>query len=125
MKGASHMAQNQTAVGTTSQTEVQTLKAHLGINVRNVEASVAFYRKLFNLEPSKVRKGYAKFDVVNPPLNFTLNEVPFGEAGALNHMGIQVSSTDHVLSLRDQWVARGLTPRDEMQTSCCFAVQNK
>ena len=49
-------------------------KAHVAIHVKNVEASVEFYRKLFGIEPSRVRHGYAKFDVANPPLNFTLNE---------------------------------------------------
>ena len=56
--------------------EVQILKAHVSINVRNVERSIDFYRKMFGIEPSKVRTGYAKFDVQNPPLNLALNEVP-------------------------------------------------
>jgi catechol 2,3-dioxygenase-like lactoylglutathione lyase family enzyme len=104
---------------------VTALKAHLAINVRDVETSIDFYRKLFDIEPSKVRIGYAKFDVANPPLNFTLNEVPFTESGALSHMGIQVSSTEDVLSTRQQWLDRGLITRDEMQTDCCYATQDK
>src|SRR3989441_13360717 len=95
---------------------VSALKAHLAINVRNVEQSIEFYRKLFGIEPSKVRRGYAKFDVQNPPLNFTLNEVAFNERGALSHLGIQVASTDDVLAVRERWVEEGLLPRDEMQT---------
>jgi catechol 2,3-dioxygenase-like lactoylglutathione lyase family enzyme len=101
------------------------LKAHLAINVRNVERSIVFYRKLFAIEPSKVRTGYAKFDVQNPPLNFTLNEVPFTDAGALSHMGIQLSSTADVLAVRQKWADAGLFTRDEMQTDCCFATQDK
>jgi catechol 2,3-dioxygenase-like lactoylglutathione lyase family enzyme len=101
------------------------LKAHLAINVHNLTASVDFYRKLFGAEPSKVRTGYAKFDLTNPLLNFSLNEQPFKEAGALSHMGIQVRSTDDVLSIRDQWRQRGLFTRDEMQTDCCYATQDK
>ena len=66
---------------------VVALKAHVAINVRNVERSIEFYRKMFGIEPSKVRTGYAKFDVQNPPLNFTLNQVPFKDAGALSHSG--------------------------------------
>jgi catechol 2,3-dioxygenase-like lactoylglutathione lyase family enzyme len=104
---------------------VVALKAHLAINVNNVEKSVDFYRKLFAIEPSKVRAGYAKFDVQNPPLNFTLNEVPVAHRGALSHMGIQVSSTDDVLAVRQLWSEAGLLTRDEMQTSCCYAVQDK
>jgi catechol 2,3-dioxygenase-like lactoylglutathione lyase family enzyme len=105
--------------------EVQALKAHLAINVRDVNASIEFYKKLFGIEPAKVRKGYAKFDVLNPPLNFTLNEVPFKDAGALSHMGIQVSSTSDVMRVRERWIEAGLVLRDEMGTDCCYAVQDK
>ena len=104
---------------------VTALKAHLAINVRNVETSVEFYKKLFGIGPSKVRTGYAKFDVQNPPLNFTLNQAPFANAGALSHMGIQVGSTDDVLLMRQRWAESGLITRDEMQTDCCYATQDK
>lgn len=105
--------------------QVAALKAHLALNVRDVERSTEFYRKLFGLEPSKVRTGYAKFDVQNPPLNLTLNEGGVKERGALSHMGIQVAETADVLALREQWIERGLTTRDEMQTNCCYAIQDK
>jgi len=109
----------------TKREPVQALKAHLAINVKNVEQSLAFYRKLWDVEPSKVRRGYAKFDVQNPPLNFTLNEVTFKERGALSHMGIQVASTADVLATRERWTEAGLLTREEMQTSCCYALQDK
>jgi catechol 2,3-dioxygenase-like lactoylglutathione lyase family enzyme len=101
------------------------LKAHVAIHVRNVAQSTEFYRKMFGIEPCKVRSGYAKFDVQNPPLNFTLNEAPFQDAGALSHMGIQVGSTADVLSIRQRWTDAGLMTRDEMQTDCCYATQDK
>jgi len=104
---------------------VKASKAHLAINVRDVQQSVIFYKQMFGIEPSKVRTGYAKFDVANPPLNFTLNQAPFGERGALSHLGIQVGSTEDVLSVRDRWIQEGLAPRDEMQTDCCYALQDK
>lgn len=105
--------------------EVQTLKAHLAVNVRNVEQSIEFYKKMFGIEPSKVRTGYAKFDVQNPPLNFTLNKGRFNERGALSHLGIQVASTEDVLTMREKWANVGLITRDEMQTDCCYATQDK
>jgi len=102
-----------------------TRKAHVAIHVKNVQASIDFYRKLFGIGPSKVRTGYAKFDVANPPLNFALNEGLAGEPGALSHLGIQVGSTEEVLAMRQKWQEQGLVPRDEMQTECCYALQDK
>jgi catechol 2,3-dioxygenase-like lactoylglutathione lyase family enzyme len=105
--------------------QINTLKAHLALNVRDVEKSIDFYRNMLDLEPSKVRTGYAKFDVTNPPLNLTLNQVSFNERGALSHLGIQVATTEDVNAVRDTWEAKGLIPRDEKQTSCCYALQDK
>jgi catechol 2,3-dioxygenase-like lactoylglutathione lyase family enzyme len=105
--------------------EVKALKPHVSINVRNVRESIEFYRKMLGIEPAKVRTGYAKFDVQNPPLNLALNEVPFNERGALSHLGIQVASTDDVLAVRMRWADEGLITRDEMQTNCCYAIQDK
>ncbi len=105
--------------------QVTALKAHLALNVKNVEQSIQFYKKMLGIEPSKVRTGYAKFDLQNPPLNFTLNEVAFNGRGALSHLGIQVGSTDDVLAMRQKWEEAGLITRDEMQTNCCYATQDK
>jgi catechol 2,3-dioxygenase-like lactoylglutathione lyase family enzyme len=104
---------------------VAALKAHLAINVSDVGKSIEFYRKMFGIEPSKVRTGYAKFDVQNPPLNFTLNQGIVPNRGALSHLGIQVRSTEDVLATRQRWNNAGLLTRDEMQTNCCYATQDK
>ena len=102
------------------------LKPHISLNVRNVEKSIDFYRRMLGIEPSKVRTGYAKFDVQTPALNLALNEVPdLPGPGALSHLGIQVSSTEDVLEMRQRWADAGLFTRDEMKTDCCYATQDK
>ena len=106
-------------------TTINTLKAHLAINVKDVTSSSEFYKKMLGIEPSKVRTGYAKFDVADPPLNFTLNQMPFGEKGALSHLGIQVATTEDVLAMKSRWEEQGLIPREEMNTTCCYALQDK
>jgi len=105
--------------------EIKALKAHLALNVRNIDESIAFYRKMLGIEPSKVRTGYAKFDVQNPPLNLTLNQGVFDNQGALSHLGIQVQDTNDVLAMRKKWEDSGLLTRDELQTNCCYALQDK
>jgi catechol 2,3-dioxygenase-like lactoylglutathione lyase family enzyme len=106
-------------------TGISALKAHLALSVKNVEQSIEFYKKMLGIEPSKVRSGYAKFDVQNPPLNLTLNQYPFNERGALSHLGIQVAATEDVLAMRERWIESGLVTQDEMQTNCCYALQDK
>lgn len=111
-------------MSTTTQT-IQTLKPHVSLNVSNIEQSIDFYRKMLGIEPCKVRTGYAKFDVQNPPLNLAMNEHPVSEPGRLSHLGIQVASTEDVMAMRERWIKAGLATRDEMKTSCCYAVQDK
>lgn len=106
-------------------TTINTLKAHLALNVSDVERSIDFYKKMLGIEPIKVRTGYAKFDVQNPPLNLTLNQSVTAGKGSLSHLGIQVASTEDVMALKERWEAEGLTPREELQTTCCYAVQDK
>jgi catechol 2,3-dioxygenase-like lactoylglutathione lyase family enzyme len=100
-------------------------KTHVAIHVKDVNASIGFYGKLFGIEPCKVRTGYAKFVLANPPLNFTLNAGADPGQGALSHLGIQVETTAEVLAMREAWQQRGLLPRDETQTECCYALQDK
>ena len=101
------------------------MKTHLSINVSNVENSIDFYKKMFGTEPVKVRNGYAKFDIANPPLNFTMNQRSFEQGGSLSHLGLQVESTDEVLKMGKRWQESGLITLDEMKTDCCYALQDK
>jgi len=104
---------------------VRTLKTHVALNVSDVVRSAEFYKKMLGLEPCKVRKGYAKFDVQNPPLNLTLNEASSVQRGALSHLGVQVASTEDVINMRERWRAAGLETYDETHTNCCYAIQDK
>lgn len=102
-------------------------RIHMGLAVKNLEQSVAFYRVLFGQEPTKIRPGYAKFEVAEPPVNLSLNNVG-GETGPNNpvaHFGIQVKSTEAVQAVADRLEQAGLKTRAEENVTCCYAVQNK
>ncbi len=103
-----------------------TPKLHVALNVNNLEDSLAFYRALWGAEPVKLRRGYAKFDLAEPSVNLTLNENPVREAGGINHLGIQVGSTEAMTEMRERLEERGLEiALEEKQTSCCYAIQDK
>jgi len=101
-------------------------RVHVAIKVSNLDRSLPFYTTLFGQEPAKVRPGYAKFEVANPPVNFTLNETPGMTAGGtLSHMGIQVKNTEEVLAAKTRFQVAGLATFDEENVTCCYAVQDK
>ena len=101
------------------------LRPHLALTVTDVERSIPFYEALFGTAPEKRKSGYAKFSVTEPALNFTLTQGERSDLGAFNHAGIQVSSTADVVAAKERLVAAGLAAFDEMDTTCCYARQDK
>ncbi len=102
-------------------------KTHISLDVTNLERSLTFYSTLFGMPPTKVKPGYAKFDVAEPGLVLALQEKKgFCDCiCGLNHLGIRVASTEQVLAVRARLQAAGLATFDEMNTTCCYAVQDK
>lgn len=101
------------------------MKTHISLNVSDVEKSAEFYQKMFGVAPVKRKPDYAKFDVVNPPLNLTMNQAGIEKGGSLSHLGLQVETTDEVLEMTKRWNESGLRTLEEMQTDCCYAMQDK
>ena len=99
-------------------------RIQLALNVDDVEAATAFYTKLFGAEPAKIRPGYANFAIADPPLKLVLLENP-GRGGTLNHLGIEVGSTDDVDAEQTRLAASGLASVDERGSTCCYATQDK
>lgn len=101
-----------------------TPRIHIALAVRDLDASRAFYRVLFQSEPTKERPGYAKFEPGNPSLNLTLNQATEAPT-AKTHYGIEVGSTEEVTSAIQRLQDAGLATEIEEQTTCCYAVQDK
>jgi len=101
------------------------MKVHVALNTPRFDESVRFYRTFLGLEPVKLKPGYAKFDVLEPALNLTLNASPEVSAGALNHLGIQVASTAAVKAAAVRLQTEGLATFEEEDVDCCYALQDK
>ncbi len=106
-------------------TGVIIMKTHISLNVGNVAESVEFYKKMFGIEPLKLKSDYAKFDVANPPLNLTMNQISVEKGGSLSHLGLQVETSEEVIEMTKRWNESGLRTLEEMQTDCCYAMQDK
>jgi catechol 2,3-dioxygenase-like lactoylglutathione lyase family enzyme len=99
-------------------------RVQLALNVDDLDAAIGFYSKLFGAEPAKVREGYANFAIAEPPLKLVLIENP-GQGGTLNHLGVEVESTELVHDAITRLQSEGLAAAVEEQTSCCYALQDK
>jgi catechol 2,3-dioxygenase-like lactoylglutathione lyase family enzyme len=99
-------------------------RVQLALNVNNLEESIAFYSRLFDSQPAKVRAGYANFAVAEPPLKLVLIENA-GHGGSVNHLGVEVEDVDKVDAVQTRLAEAGLASTDERGTTCCYAKQDK
>jgi catechol 2,3-dioxygenase-like lactoylglutathione lyase family enzyme len=99
-------------------------RIQLALNVSDIEKAVDFYRRLFGTEPAKRRPGYASFAVAEPPVKLVLIENP-GAAGRLNHLGVEVESSEIVAAEAARLRREGIPTRNEDGVTCCHAVQDK
>ncbi|KLA27130.1 ArsI/CadI family heavy metal resistance metalloenzyme [Bacillus cereus] len=98
---------------------------HVGINVTDLEKSIEFYEKVFGMSPVKVKVDYAKFLLETPGLNFTLNVRDEVKGNQVNHFGFQVDTAEEIMLHKERLEKEGFFARDEMDTTCCYAVQDK
>jgi len=100
-------------------------RVQLALNVAKIDEAIEFYSKLFATQPAKVRPGYANFAIADPPLKLVVIENEAAVAGSLNHLGVEVDSTDEVVATHARLSAACLRTAVEEGVSCCYAIQDK
>ena len=100
-------------------------RVQLALRVADLEGSIDFYSRLFGAEPAKRRPGYANFAIAEPPLKLVLIEGTAGEPTRMDHLGVEVETTDEVTAATSRLAAAGLATATEEDTACCYAVQDK
>ncbi|KZM75198.1 ArsI/CadI family heavy metal resistance metalloenzyme [Nocardia terpenica] len=99
-------------------------RVQLALNVDDIDQAVRFYSTLFNTEPAKRKPGYANFAISEPPLKLVLIENT-GHGGSVNHLGVEVESSDQVHAEIARLSQAGLFTEEQIATTCCFAIQDK
>ena len=100
-------------------------RVQLALRVADLEGSIAFYSKLFGAEPAKRRPGYANFAIAEPPLKLVLIEGAPGDPTRMDHLGVEVQTTEEVTGAAGRLAVEGLATVTEEDTACCYAVQDK
>jgi catechol 2,3-dioxygenase-like lactoylglutathione lyase family enzyme len=100
-------------------------RVQLALRVSDLEGSVAFYSRLFGAQPAKRRPGYANFAIEQPPLKLVLIEGEADQPTVMDHLGVEVFSTDEVAAATTRLRESGLVTLAENDTECCYALQDK
>jgi catechol 2,3-dioxygenase-like lactoylglutathione lyase family enzyme len=96
---------------------------HVAVYVQDIPQAVEQYRKLLGIEPAKVRHDYAKFELADPPVIFSLNVG--GEPGKLSHLGIRYGDTGQVATEMVRVRQAEIPLLQQNATTCCYAKADK
>jgi len=100
-------------------------RLQLSLNVTDLDTAVTFYTRLLGAPPAKLRPGYANFAIADPPLKLILNAPGNGPGGTINHLGVEVATTEDVTRAQTRLAAEGLPIEHEPGATCCYARQDK
>jgi lactoylglutathione lyase len=96
---------------------------HVHAHVEDLQASVAFYSKMFGAEPTRVEGDYAKWMIEDPRINFAISTR--GSQPGVDHLGIQTDTEEELVELKARAEAADMTLLDVGETSCCYARSDK
>ena len=98
-------------------------RVQLAINVTDLDKAIAFYSRLFDTAPAKVKAGYANFAIADPPLKLVLFEGPKG--ATLNHLGVEVETAEEVAAAERRLRGAGLETTGVEEAVCCYAEKTE
>lgn len=96
---------------------------HVHAHVEDLQASIAFYSKLFAAAPTRVESDYAKWMLDDPRINFAISTR--GGTPGVDHLGIQTDSEDELVELKQRARDADLALMDEGEVTCCYARSDK
>ncbi len=96
---------------------------HVHVHVQDLQASIAFYSRMFAVEPARVEADYAKWMVAEPALNFAISTR--GATLGVDHLGIQTDTDEELAEMKARAEAADMTLLDVGETSCCYARSDK
>ena len=99
-------------------------RVQLAIIVENLDEAIDFYSRLFDAVPAKVKPGYANFAIAEPPLKLVLFENQ-GKGGSINHLGVEVQTTEEVLTAEDRLTRADMVTTGVDETQCCYAEKTE
>lgn len=99
-------------------------RLQLALRVADLQGATDFFTTLLGTEPHKTRPGYVNFASDDPALKLVLFEDETA-TGQIDHLGIEVETTDEVAAATTRLAEAGLDVDVRTKELCCHAVQDK
>jgi len=106
-------------------TETTFPRMHISLYVSDLIVTVNFYSTFFGVPATKVKKGYAKYELVEPGLIISFIENPERVQSNFGHLGIQVATKEEMERRLEVAKSQGIVSSEEIGVACCYAVQDK
>jgi catechol 2,3-dioxygenase-like lactoylglutathione lyase family enzyme len=98
-------------------------RLHIHVSVKDLSASIRFYRELFNTEPVVIKEDYAKWMLEDPRVNFAISQR--NRATGVDHLGIQVEDRAELTEVYERLKRAEGPVIEEGETTCCYAQSEK
>lgn len=98
-------------------------RLHINLSVSDLNRSVAFYRHLFDAEPTVLEPDYAKWMLDDPCVNFSLST--HGNVQGIDHLGLQADDEPALAALHDRLESTGGEIFEQPDVTCCYARSTK
>jgi catechol 2,3-dioxygenase-like lactoylglutathione lyase family enzyme len=96
---------------------------HIHTHVEDLQASIAFYTRLFAAEPTRTESDYAKWMLEDPRVNFAISTR--GDKPGIDHLGFQTDTEEELRELEARAKAADMALLDQGATTCCYARSDK
>ena len=100
-------------------------RVHVSLPVRDLDASIDFYRRFLGREPTKRNDGDANFRLDTPALHLALMESPSTSPAPGTHYGVEVFEDADLAAWRERVESAGVETRVEDDVTCCYARADK
>jgi catechol 2,3-dioxygenase-like lactoylglutathione lyase family enzyme len=99
-------------------------RLHVHVGVNSLDQSIRFYSTLFGAPPTLLKDDYARWMLDDPLVNFAISAGHHDDKG-IEHLGIQVESTEELAEVYGRLKAADRPVLDEGATTCCYAKSEK
>lgn len=93
------------------------------VSVKDINASVRFYRTLFGVGPTVLKDDYAKWMLEDPRINFSISQSR--KVSGVSHIGLQADSMQEFEIIQSRLEDAQANTVDQSDAACCYTRSSR